>query len=617
MDNVSKNTQYLIVLGETLENGHNVSSGNKFKAAAERNVRILSLSEFCNIVSDAVLHKERASSSKGKAPGKRPLGSTNNKLWTDKHKPKSTSELLGNGGIVRNLKKWLEDWHSIHVAGTKKVRFNAKLTENLGAKTALLSGPPGIGKSTMATLISRECGFDVTELNASDVRSKKAMTTGGLMDVAQSSMISFDGNSKKQLKKRVLIFDEVDGMSSGDRSGISALLDVIKKSKTPIICICNDRQSQKIKSLAGHSYDLRFRRPTKNEIASRCVEIAKSEGMNVEKNALVEVTECFGNDIRQVLNFLQMWNRRNSTMTYDDVRKQFYQMKKDDVLRLNPFNALQQIFKSDLSFNERTEMYFVDYDLMPLMVQENYITSVRSNKSDQELQLEQLSKASEYISESDLLSNYVRKQMRWDLLTKQAAMNVAASIEAQGFVGRPEFSRWMGKNSTTGKAKRLVQELSIHMRSATSTSFEATRLDYIPYLKDILLTKLFAGPENFDQVIELMDACQISREDMTESFEFFKFNDVKRQSYSELDAKLKRAFTSAYNKVSHRQQVLVEAQYAGVKAKKGKAKVDEEDEDQDEDEIKEEKEDLSMFAKKKPRKAAAAKGKGKGRLIKK
>jgi len=35
--------------------------------------------------------------------------------------------------------------------------------------------------------------------------------------------------------------DEVDGMSSGDRGGVSELIQIIKKSKIPIICICNDR----------------------------------------------------------------------------------------------------------------------------------------------------------------------------------------------------------------------------------------------------------------------------------------------------------------------------------------------------------------------------------------
>ena len=39
-------------------------------------------------------------------------------------------------------------------------------------KAVLLSGPPGIGKTTMAQLVCKEAGYNWIELNASDVRSK-------------------------------------------------------------------------------------------------------------------------------------------------------------------------------------------------------------------------------------------------------------------------------------------------------------------------------------------------------------------------------------------------------------------------------------------------------------
>ncbi len=51
------------------------------------------------------------------------------------------------------------------------------------------------------------------------------------------------------LHKTCLVMDEVDGMSGGDRGGIAEIIDMIKKTRTPIICICNDAWSQKLKSL--------------------------------------------------------------------------------------------------------------------------------------------------------------------------------------------------------------------------------------------------------------------------------------------------------------------------------------------------------------------------------
>lgn len=61
--------------------------------------------------------------------------------------------------------------------------------------------------------------------------------------------------------------DEVDGMAGNeDRGGIAELIQLIKASKVPVICICNDRNHQKIRALANHCFDLRFQRPRVEQI---------------------------------------------------------------------------------------------------------------------------------------------------------------------------------------------------------------------------------------------------------------------------------------------------------------------------------------------------------------
>ena len=57
----------------------------------------------------------------------------------------------------------------------------------------------------------------------------------------------------------VLIMDEVDGMSAGDRGGVADLIHTLKGAKLPIICICNDKYNQKLKSLRNHCLELDYR----------------------------------------------------------------------------------------------------------------------------------------------------------------------------------------------------------------------------------------------------------------------------------------------------------------------------------------------------------------------
>lgn len=60
--------------------------------------------------------------------------------------------------------------------------------------------------------------------------------------------------------------DEVDGMSGGDRGGVADLIASIKASRIPIICICNDKYSQKLKSLINYCLPLAYRKPTKQQV---------------------------------------------------------------------------------------------------------------------------------------------------------------------------------------------------------------------------------------------------------------------------------------------------------------------------------------------------------------
>lgn len=54
--------------------------------------------------------------------------------------------------------------------------------------------------------------------------------------------------------------DEVDGMSAGDRGGVGALNALIKKTKVPIIAICNDKANPKMKPLTNTCFQMGFKR---------------------------------------------------------------------------------------------------------------------------------------------------------------------------------------------------------------------------------------------------------------------------------------------------------------------------------------------------------------------
>jgi DNA polymerase III delta prime subunit len=71
-------------------------------------------------------------------------------------------------------------------------------------------------------------------------------------------------------RKSIIIMDEVDGMSSGDRGGVGALNALIKKTKVPIIAICNDKSTPKMKPLSATCFQMNFKRCVQSCVPSAC-----------------------------------------------------------------------------------------------------------------------------------------------------------------------------------------------------------------------------------------------------------------------------------------------------------------------------------------------------------
>jgi len=183
-------------------------------------------------------------------------------MWVDKYAPKTLKEFVGNSEVIEALRKWMQDWEKINLRGQERRTSFGSGRQN--AKACLLSGPPGIGKSTAAKLAAKEFGYEILETNASDQRSKKVINDL-LANTVDNKSINLYVDDTTKPKKIAIIMDEIDGVSgTNDKGGIAALIKIIATTKMPIICICNDRQSQKVRSLAFHCYDLKFMKYTFN-----------------------------------------------------------------------------------------------------------------------------------------------------------------------------------------------------------------------------------------------------------------------------------------------------------------------------------------------------------------
>jgi replication factor C subunit 1 len=138
-------------------------------------------------------------------------------------------------------------------------------------------------KTTTTHLAAKELGYDLVEMNASDTRSKRLLHEH-VMELLSSQSLSSYAHGSAQIeggRKRMLVMDEVDGMAGNeDRGGIQELIAMIKTSKIPVVCICNDRQHPKIRSLSNYCYGLKFTKPKIEQIRGAMMSICFKEGLN-------------------------------------------------------------------------------------------------------------------------------------------------------------------------------------------------------------------------------------------------------------------------------------------------------------------------------------------------
>uniref|UniRef100_A0A8C2BFY9 Replication factor C subunit 1 n=1 Tax=Cyprinus carpio TaxID=7962 RepID=A0A8C2BFY9_CYPCA len=486
-------------------------------------------------------------------------------LWVDKYRPRSLKNLIGQQGdqsCANKLLRWLQNWHKHHSGNTKAPSKFGKVgskDDGSGFKAALLSGPPGVGKTTTAALVCEELGYSYVEMNASCTRSKNSLKEVIAESLNNTSIKNFySGASQTVSSKHVLIMDEVDGMAGNeDRGGIQEMIGLIKQSKIPIICMCNDRNHQKIRSLANYCYDLRFQRPRVEQIKGAVMSIAFKEGLKIPPPALNEVILASNQDIRQVLHNLSMWSAKDKVMTYDQAKADANNAKKD--MKLGPFDVCRKVFASGeetahMSLIDKSDLFFHDYSLAPLFVQENYL-HVRPAAAGGNLKnhLVLLSKTADSICDGDLVDKQIRSRQAWSLLPTQAIYaSVLPGELMRGYMSQfPTFPSWLGKFSSAGKHSRIIQELASHMSLKTLSSKEAINLDYLPYFRSAILEPLQSqGSEGASQSVKLMDDYDIIKEDVDNIMEISMWGG-QPDPYSKLDSKVKAAFTRAYNKESH------------------------------------------------------------------
>ncbi|MEE6497893.1 hypothetical protein FKM82_002919 [Ascaphus truei] len=286
-------------------------------------------------------------------------GASSHCLWVDRFTPRHYTELLSDDYTNRCLLKWLKLWDKVVFGKEKAVKkpkasaeappnskfqkeqqgkwkTKAQITEEIleaeldqhnrpKNRVALLCGPPGLGKTTLAHVIVKHAGYNVVEMNASDDRSPELFKT---RIEAATQMKSVLGANERP---NCLIIDEIDGAPT---VSINMLLNLVNRKDAketesgseaagakrkkkegglilrPIICICNDQYVPSLRQLRQQAFMLIFPQTLPSRLVQRLYEITVNREMKADSSALMALCEKAENDIRSCINTLQFLHSR-------------------------------------------------------------------------------------------------------------------------------------------------------------------------------------------------------------------------------------------------------------------------------------------------------------------